>query len=46
MSAIRVFGQSFQNKIYWQSEMANQNHKWLTFWSAIFEWVIIILGDK
>jgi hypothetical protein len=25
--------------------MADQNHKWMIFWSVIFEWVIITLGD-
>jgi hypothetical protein len=26
--------------------MVDQNHKWLTFLSAIFHWVIITLGDE
>jgi hypothetical protein len=26
--------------------MADQNRKWLTFWSVIFEWVIITLCDE
>jgi hypothetical protein len=43
MSAIYNFGQSFQTKIYYQSKMTDQNYKWLTFWSVIFEWVITIL---
>jgi hypothetical protein len=24
----------------------DQNHEWLTFWSAIFEWGIITLRDE
>jgi hypothetical protein len=28
------------------ANLAHQNHKWLTFWLAIFEWLIITLGDE
>jgi hypothetical protein len=37
MPVIRDFGQPFQTKIYWQSEMADKNREWLTFLSTIFE---------
>jgi hypothetical protein len=41
MSAIHDFCQPFQiANIFW-SGMTDQNHEWLAFWSAIFEWVII-----
>jgi hypothetical protein len=46
MSVIRDFDQPFQIKIYSQSKMVDQNRKWLTFQSAIFEWVIITPGDE
>jgi hypothetical protein len=45
MSAIHNFGLLFQTKIYWQYKIAD-HHKWLIFWSAIFVWVIITLGDE
>jgi hypothetical protein len=37
-------GQPFYiTNIFW-SKIADQNCEWLTFWSVIFEWVIITLG--
>jgi hypothetical protein len=46
LSTIRDFGQQFQTKIYWQSQMAHQNYKWLIFWSVIPNWVIITLPNE